>query len=459
MRLLDAGWAKGAGVGNDVLMSDAAAPSAQDEVATFVSELITIDSSNYGNDDGPGEIAAADYVAQRLAEVGLDAERFTTTSDKRAGVVLRYPGRNPDRGALLVHGHLDVVPAPEPDWVHPAFSGVIDGDGVIWGRGAVDMKDMDGMMLALIRDWQRRGVRPDRDIVFLWLPDEEAGGTHGAFWLTEHRSDIFAGVTEAIGEVGGFSLHVSDDLRLYPIMTAEKGLLWLRLAAHGQAGHGSFINNDSAIDKICAAATRLAAHEFPTELTPASRALLERVSEITELELPIDNPAELTRQLGALGTVIGSATRNTMNVTMLEAGFKANVVPASASATVDCRFVPGAQERALETIRGLVGSEISIESIQTVRAVETPVDGPLLAQMTAALRSQDDGAVSVPYMMTGGTDAKAFFELGIRCFGFSPLKLTPDLDFFGMFHNVNERVPVAAVQFGVRVLDRFLRTA
>ncbi len=440
-------------------MDDRPTAQAEAEVAQLVSELIQIDSSNFGNDEGPGEVAAADYVQQRLLEVGLTSERYSTTSDRRQGVVLRIPGQDPSRDALLLHGHLDVVPAPESEWVHPPFSGAIDEDGMIWGRGAVDMKDMDGMMLAVIRNWARTGVQPDRDIVALWLPDEEAGGGHGSGWLVDNRPELFAGVSEAVGEVGGFSVTLRDDLRMYPIQTAEKGIAWLRLIAEGTAGHGSFLAQDNAVLRLCEAAARVGQHRFPVQLTPAASAFLRRLEELTGIELDLEDPDEVTARLGAIGRIVGATVRNTANVTMLDAGYKENVIPNAASAVVDGRFLPGAREQFLETIEQLIGDDVRVEVIENARAVETTFDGPLVDQMASALKSEDDRAVPVPYLMSGGTDAKAFDRLHIRCFGFSPLLLPPEVNFFGMFHAVNERVPSSAVQFGVRVLDRFLRAA
>lgn len=448
-----------ANVGEHRDMDGGPTAQAEAEVAQLVSELIQIDSSNFGNNEGPGEVAAADYVQQRLLEVGLSSERYRTTNDRRQGVVLRIPGRNPTRDALLLHGHLDVVPAPETDWEHPPFSGAIDAEGMIWGRGAVDMKDMDGMMLAVIRNWARAGIQPDRDIVALWLPDEEAGGGHGSGWLADNRPELFDGVTEAVGEVGGFSVTLRDDLRMYPIQTAEKGIAWLRLIAEGTAGHGSFLAEDNAVLKLCEAASRIGQHRFPVQLTPAASAFLQNLEDLTGIELDLDDPEEVTARLGAIGRIVGATVRNTANVTMLDAGYKENVIPNAASAVIDGRFLPGAREQFLETIEQLVGDGIRLEVIENARAVETTFDGPLVDQMASALTAEDDSAVPVPYLMSGGTDAKAFDRLGIRCFGFSPLLLPPEVNFFGMFHAVNERVPTSALRFGVRVLDRFLRAA
>lgn len=430
--------------------------AAESEVAQLASELIQIDTSNFGDDSGPGEVEAADYVQQRLLEVGLASERFETTSSKRQGVLLRIPGKNPDRKALLMHGHLDVVPAPEPEWEHPPFSGDIDENGVVWGRGAVDMKDMDAMMLAVIRNWARTGERPDRDIVALWVPDEEAGGDHGAGWLIENRQDMFEGVNEAIGEVGGFSVTIKDDLRLYPIQTAEKGIAWLTAIATGSAGHGSLVAHDPAIVKLCKAAAALGEYRFPIELTDSSEALLRKLEEVTGVELDLDNPDRAVQQLGAIGRVIGATIRDTTNVTTLQAGYKTNVVPDLATASIDGRFLPGHKEEFLAKIQEVLGPDIRLEIQQLHNSVETTFDGPIVDEMITALKAFDDHAHPVPYLMSGGTDAKSFDQLGIRCFGFSPLLLPADVNFFGMFHAVNERVPVESLQFGVRVLNRFL---
>ncbi|MFZ1654023.1 MAG: M20/M25/M40 family metallo-hydrolase [Candidatus Nanopelagicales bacterium] len=431
--------------------------AAEAEVAQLVSELIQIDTSNFGDQDGPGEAAAAEYVQTRLLEVGITSERFSTSADHRQGVLARIPGRNPDRPALLLHGHLDVVPAPEPEWQHEPFSGDIDEDGMLWGRGAVDMKDMDGMILAVVRQWARTGVQPDRDIVLLFLPDEEAGGVHGSGWLVENRPEMFTGVTEAIGEVGGFSLTLEDDLRVYPIQIAEKGIAWMKLTALGTAGHGSFLAADNAIDTLCDAAARIGNHQFPLEMTPAAREFVRRIEDLTGVALDLDDPASVSARLGSLGRIIGATVRNTANLTMLDAGYKANVIPEAATAAVDGRFLPGMEEQFLTTIDELLGDGVTREFINHDVAVETTFDGPTVDAMAAAIRSEDPSGIAVPYLMSGGTDAKAFSKLGIRCFGFSPLLLPPDLDFFGMFHAVNERVPVASLQFGVRVLERFLR--
>ncbi len=426
-----------------------------EEVVDLCRDLIRIDTTNTGDlATCVGERAAAEHVAGLLDEVGLVPE-IRESAPGRASVVARFEGTDPSRGALLVHGHLDVVPADPDEWsVHP-FSGELS-DGYLWGRGAIDMKDFDAMVLAVVRDWRRRGVRPPRDLVLAFTADEEAGSDYGARFLVRRHRELLDGCTEAIGEVGGFSYTVGPDLRLYLIETAEKGIDWLRLTARGRPGHGSLVHEDNAVTALCEAVARLGRHRFPVELTPTVRAFLEHVSELLGITLDVDDPEAAVGKLGPVAAIIGATLRNTANPTRLAAGYKENVIPGRASATVDCRTLPGRADAFLAGVRDLIGPDIEVEFVQHQPAVETTFDGPLVDAMAAALRAQDPGARPIPYMLSGGTDAKAWTEAGIRCFGFAPLRLPPDLNFAALFHGIDERVPIEGLQFGVRVLDRFL---
>jgi acetylornithine deacetylase/succinyl-diaminopimelate desuccinylase-like protein len=431
---------------------------AQAEVAELLSELIRIDTTNTGETaTSAGERKAAEWVAAKLDEVGIASQIFESEPG-RASLVARVEGADRSRPPLLIHGHLDVVPADPAEWsVHP-FSGE-ERDGYVWGRGAVDMKDMDAMTLALVRDWARTGTKPPRDIVLAFVADEEAGGTLGARWLVDHHPDLFADCSEAISEVGGFSITVRDDLRLYLVQTAEKGLAWMRLTAGGKPGHGSFVHDDNAVTRLAEAVTRIGRHRFPTVLTPPMRDFLDAVSDAYGIEIDADDPDAALQRLGSISRMIGAALRNTANPTMLTAGYKANVVPGTATATVDGRFLHGQLEEFDRQMAELIGEGIRRDWIVHDQAVETTFDGPLVEQMVTALEAEDDGARPVPFTMSGGTDAKSFERLGIRCFGFSPLRLPPDLDFAALFHGIDERVPVESLHFGIRVLDRFLRAA
>jgi len=433
-------------------VTETPAITAEDEVATLCSDLIRIDTSNRGDHSGPGERKAAEHVATLLAEVGLDAKIYESHPG-RASVAARITGTDPDRPALLIHGHLDVVPADPGDWqVHP-FSGEIR-DGEVWGRGAVDMKDMDAMMLAVVRQRLREGRPPPRDVVLMFPADEEAGGVWGAGYLTKNHPDLFEGVTEAIGEVGGFSATLGGQ-RLYLLQTAEKGMAWLRLTLRGPAGHGSMKASRNVVTELAETVARIGRHQWPLRLTPAAQAFLAAAAEALGMT-PGAEPGQVLERLGPLARLIGATVVNTSNPTVLDAGYKVNVIPGLATAQVDCRFVPGHGEELLAGIDGLLGPGVRREFIHHDIAVETDFDGSLCEAMTAALLQEDPSAKVVPYCLSGGTDAKSFSRLGIRCFGFAPLRLPADLDFFGMFHGVDERVPVDALRFGVRVLDDFL---
>ena len=427
--------------------------TADDEVVTICRDLIRIDTSNPGDHSGPGERKAAEHVAALLSEAGLEPQ-ILESHPGRASVVARIAGEDPSRPALLIHGHLDVVPANGADWRHDPFSGEI-ADGCVWGRGAVDMKDMDAMILAVVRQRMREGRRPPRDVLLVFTADEEAGGTWGARWLVDEHPDFFEGVTEAIGEVGGYSVTIGGR-RLYLMQTAERGMAWLRLTARGTAGHGAMVHPDNAVTELAGAVARIGRHEWPLRLTPPVRAFLEGASAALGTEFTADDPEALLGKLGPISRIIRAVLRNTVNPTGLKAGYKVNVIPQEAVAEIDGRYLPGYEDEFLAEIDELLGPGVRREFIHHDIAVETSADGDLYEAMTAALLAGDPEGRVVPYTMFGGTDAKSFSRLGIRCFGFAPLRLPADLDFSGMFHGIDERVPVDGLRFGVRVLDGFL---
>lgn len=436
----------------------ASTSTVEDEVVGLASDLIRIDSTNTGDPDTlVGERAAAEYVAGKLSEVGFETIYIESGAPGRGNVIARLPGADPQRGALLVHGHLDVVPADAAEWsVHP-FSGAVQ-DGYLWGRGAVDMKDILAMTIAVARRFRREGVIPPRDLVFAFLADEEAGGLRGSHWLAEHRPDLFEGCTEAVSEVGGFSLTVREGRRLYLVETAEKGIAWMRLRARARAGHGSMVHEDNAVTALCEAVARLGNHRFPLVMTDAVQEFLTAVGEETGLDFSGDDLEGAVAKLGGLARIIGATLRDTANPTMLDAGYKANVIPSTAEAVVDCRVLPGRQAAFEREVDELLGPDVTREWVVNLPPVQTTFDGDLVAAMDAAIQQEDPGARTIPYMLSGGTDAKAFSRLGMRCFGFAPLRLPPDLDFAALFHGVDERVPIDGLIFGTRVLDRFLRS-
>ncbi|MBX5488488.1 MAG: M20/M25/M40 family metallo-hydrolase [Mycolicibacterium hassiacum] len=437
-------------------------PTAEDEVVDLVSRLIRFDTSNTGEPETTkGEAECAAWVAEQLEEAGYTTEYVEAGAPGRGNLFVRLPGADRSRGALMVHGHLDVVPAEPAEWsVHP-FSGAVE-DGYVWGRGAVDMKNMVGMMIAVAREFKRTGTVPPRDIVFAFVSDEEAGGSYGCKWLVENRPDLFDGVTEAIGEVGGFSITVprrdGGERTLYVVETAEKAMMWMRLTARGRAGHGSMINDDNAITTLSEAVARLGRHKFPLVVTESVEQFLTAVGEETGYTFDVNSPdlEGAIAKLGPIARLIGATLRDTANPTMLSGGYKANVIPGMAQAVVDCRVLPGRLAAFEREVDELIGPDVTREWITNLPSYETSFDGDLVEAMNAAIRAVDPDARTVPYMLSGGTDAKHFSDLGIRCFGFAPLKLPPELDFAALFHGVDERVPVSALTFGTRVLKHFL---
>jgi len=433
-------------------------PDIDSEVVEIVRDLITIDTSNYGDDSGPGEALAAEYVEAKLQEAGIECERYVTTSGKRQGVYARIAGTDSTRPALLLHGHLDVVPARASDWTVDPFAGVVQ-DGMVWGRGAVDMKDGDGIIVAMVRAWARAGIAPQRDIVLNFFPDEEAGSRHGSHWLVENRPDMFHGVSEAVGEVGGYSLTLENNRRLYLVQTAEKGIRWMKLRAEGQAGHGSFINTDNAVTKLARATAAIGDHKFALIETPTVRDFIKALSEALEIPLSFDNPEEILSHLGPIARIIGATLSNTANPTMLRAGYKHNVIPGEAEASIDGRFLPGHEDDLMRDVQALLPEGVYVEDHIHDIALEAPFEVPLVHAMSTAIQAEDPQGIPVPYTLSGGTDAKALSGLGINCYGFLPLLLPPELDFSAMFHGVDERVPVSGLEFGARVMDRFVRNA
>jgi len=424
----------------------------EDDCIQILQELIRIPSVNYGEGKGDEE-AIARYVVEKLAEVGIASE-LIETAPKRFNVVARIPGRDTSRPGLVVHGHLDVVPANSADWSFDPFCGDIK-DGYVLGRGAVDMKDGDAMFLAIVRAWARTGFVPPRNILLIFFADEEAGSTFGSHWLVENRPEIFVGYSEAISEVGGFSVTITGGHRLYFIETAEKGIQWMEITARGAAGHGSFVNDDNAITKLARIVARIGSHVWPLRETATGAKFFGKIAELTGENYDPAHSAELLKHIGPAARMLGTSIKNSANPTMLTAGYKANVIPGTASAVIDGRFLPGFENELEETMRQLVGGEAEISVQVRDKALEVDFSGPLVDAMSAAILSQDPEGIPVPYLMSGGTDNKALSDLGIVGYGFMPVRLPADLDFFALFHGVDERIPVDGVKFGVRALVHF----
>jgi acetylornithine deacetylase/succinyl-diaminopimelate desuccinylase-like protein len=437
-------------------LTDAQRQELEDDVVKLCQELIQIPSVNFGEGKGD-EKAAAEYVAAKMKEVGIESKIYES-APKRCSVVARIEGRDKSKPGLVVNGHLDVVPANAADWSVDPFSGVIK-DGCIWGRGAVDMKNMDAMILAVIRLWAKHNYQPERTIVIVFFADEEAGGIYGSRWMAEKHPEVFAGCSETISEVGGFSLTLLSGKRVYAIEASQKGIEWMKLTAEGVAGHGSMVNNANAVTRLSEAIAKIGNHTWPQRITKTSDLFFQKISELSGKPYDKNNLQPLIDEVGPMGKMIGATLCNTTNPTMLEAGYKANVIPQSASAVVDGRTLPGYEKELLDTVKTLVGEHVKVESLVSDIPLEVEFGGPLVDAMIAAIKSEDPEGIPIPYLLSGGTDNKALAKLGIVGYGFSPLKLPPDLDFTGLFHGIDERVPIDSLQFGARTLFHFLVNA
>jgi acetylornithine deacetylase/succinyl-diaminopimelate desuccinylase-like protein len=423
------------------------------EVARVARDLIRIDTTNWGGGRANGEREAAEYVGAYLEALGLETEYYEPIP-RRTNVRARVAGRDPEKPALVLHGHLDVVPAMAEDWSVDPFAGEV-ADGMLWGRGAVDMKDMDAMILTSIGGILRSGGQPERDVIVTFFADEENGGIEGSALVVRDRPEWFAGATEAISEVGGYSIAVGDD-RAYLLQVGEKALSWIKLIARGRAGHGSRFHPDNAVTRLAEAVATLGRTDWPVRLTDTTTQLLDGLAALTGGST--DDPDALADRAGEASAFLRSTLRTTANPTGLIAGYKHNVIPDRAEALIDVRALPGTEDAALADIRRIVGDDVEVEVVHQDIGLEVPFSGNLVESMVAALNRHDPGVPVIPYLMGGGTDNKALSTIGIAGYGFAPLRLPTDLDFTGMFHGVDERVPIDALVFGEAVLTDLLRT-
>ncbi len=432
-------------------------PALGAEAETFCHDLLRFDTTN-----PPGnERVCADYLADKLSEVGLEP-RIYESAPRRANLVVRLRGTG-KAPPLLLTAHLDVVEAQADGWQHPPFGGV-QADGCLWGRGAIDMKNMAAMITACLRELKRTGRPLDRDVIFAAVADEEAGCNLGSRWLVENHPDLVR-AEYAIGEGGGYTLHMFNQV-FYPIQVAEKGFCWIRARAHGQPGHGSMPRKDNAIYTLSRALARLHDRELPIHPTKWVKTMLAKLLGgrpmwSRPLTRALENPRVIGRVIRALGDP--AATRglkallsNTASATVLRAGAKTNVIPGVAEVEIDGRTLPGqTDEDLLRELRDILGKEIELEIMQSAPPVVTePIESPLYSLLCAKIAEREPTAEVIPYMIPGFTDAKYFTRLGARWYGFAPLKIEKDsgIRFADMFHGHNERVPIAGLHWGTELL-------
>ena len=424
-----------------------------ESTARIARDLIRFDTSNYGEGKSNGETEAAEYLGAMLEDMGLTTE-YVDAAPGRTSVIARVPGADSDKPALVVHGHIDVVPADPANWTVDPFAGEIR-DGLLWGRGAVDMKDMDAIIITALQDVLGSGRQPARDLIVAFFSDEENGGVFGSHHIVDTRPELFAGATEAISEVGGYSVHINGQ-RAYLLQTGEKALVWIKLIARGTAAHGSRIIHDNAVTKLARAVAAIGQQEWPVELTATTRQLVAELARLMNVDPETTGADEVVLSTGSAAGFIHATLHTTTNPTLLKAGYKHNVIPDVAEALIDIRTLPGHEDEVLARVRELVGDDIEVVVMHRDVGLENSFDGPLVDAMIGTLKAHDPGAEVLPYLLSGGTDNKALSKLGIRGYGFAPLQLPTDLDFPGMFHGVDERVPLNALVFGRQVLGDLL---
>jgi acetylornithine deacetylase/succinyl-diaminopimelate desuccinylase-like protein len=439
-----------------------------DECVEHLRALIRIPSVNppgspdgaAGRDSIGGETAAARYCASVLEGQGIPSEVIEI--DGRGSCFARLPaGSASTEPPLILLSHLDVVPVDAEAWSRDPFGGELV-DGVIWGRGAVDMKDMVAMELGVMLELRRRGVELRRDVIFAAVADEEAGGANGAQALVDRRPDLFRSesgfAAAALNEVGGYSMTL-DGRRYYAIGVAEKGIIWTRLRTTGTPGHGSMPHPDNAAIKLARAVAEIAGEEQAARLIPVVERSFAALGLTEVARLAESDPDAACAALSAavsdpvLRDSFDAMLRDTVTPNVLHAGKKVNVIPGSGEAEIDVRTLPGTdQEALLAHLQEIVGDHGVVEAVVSLPAVEWPGDAEIVTLMREALAAADPAAAAAPMMITPGTDAKALARLGIPCYGFAPLRLDADMPFLSLFHGHDERVPVSAIAFGLPVL-------
>jgi len=428
--------------------------------------LLRIDTRNPGAVERP----AAEYLAPLLSNAGIEVE-IIEKERGRSNLIARMRGSGRGGGPLLITAHLDTVPFGD-GWTFPPLSGAVER-GFVWGRGAIDMKNMAAMCVAAMCRLRREGAALERDLIFAAVADEEAGSALGSrFLVEEHPERVRA--EYLLGEVGGFNQFLGDT-QLFPVQVASKGLVWMRAHARGAAGHASVQSDDNAVIKLARAIARLEHVRLPQHVTAATRAFLERTARLQpavkalalrSLQRPALAPFILDHLFpdAAMARTIDASLRNTVTPTMLEAGINPNVIPATATAVFDARFVPGQSTASVVAeIQAVVGDDILLEVFRELPAAETdPIDSPLLDAITHVVEARSPGSRVIPYLCPGFTDAAYFGRLGARAYGFTPVRFPRELGirFAELFHGVDERIPVEGFEWGndvfYRVVQRFV---
>ncbi len=423
----------------------------------LLQQLIRFDTTN-----PPGnEAECIAYLRGLLEDAGCEVELYAK-DPARPNLVARLRGHG-GRPPLLLQGHVDVVTTKAQAWTHPPFGGELV-DGWVWGRGALDMKGGVAMMVsAFLRAAAERTELPG-DVVLAVLADEEAGGDFGARFLVEEHAHLFEGVQYSLGEFGGFTLAIGGR-HIYPIQVAEKQICWLKATVPGRGGHGAVPQRGGTMARLGRFLRDLDRKRTPVHITPVARAMIEGMAAAVprpnrDVLRALLRPRLTDRALPLLGDrarPMEGLLRNTVNATIIRAGQKVNVVPASVEVELDARALPGfGPADVIAEVQALVGEDIELELVRH----DPGPPAPRLDQfetLAGILRELEPTAVPVPMLQGGVTDARFFAQLGIQNYGFLPLRLPGDFRFTNLIHAADERVPADAIEFGAEAVFRALQ--
>ncbi len=427
-------------------------------VAELTQALIRFDTTNPPGD----EAECVAYMEGLLGGAG-----FTTWTGgevpNRPNLVARLAGRG-EAPPLLLQGHVDVVTTAGQAWTRPPFAAEL-AEGEIWGRGAIDMKGGVAMMACAAQRFLEQGERPPGDLVIAVLADEEAGGVQGAAWLARQHPELFRGVRHAIGEGGGFAMELFGR-RFYPVMVAEKRGCATRAVFRGAGGHASRPHRGGAMARLGRAILALDGARLPAHLTPAVEMMLVAIRDTVEepargaiarLLDPLTCDQELDR-MGAEAVRFDPLLHNTVNATMVEGGLKINVIPSRLHLDLDCRLLPGQTREDLHReLRHVLGDDVELVPLRDNPEMPELELGGFFDELCAILRAADPSGTPIPYLVSGGTDARHFAQIGIRTYGFLPHDFPAGTDYERHMHDADERVPVAALEFGTRAVHEALR--
>jgi acetylornithine deacetylase/succinyl-diaminopimelate desuccinylase-like protein len=425
--------------------------------AELLQHLLRFDTTN-----PPGSEAECIAFAGRvLQEAGFETQILGRDAN-RTNLVTRLPGRG-DAPPLLMYGHVDVVTTEGQRWTHPPFEGKVV-DGYVWGRGALDMKGAVVMMMAALMRAKAQAFAPPGDVVLALVSDEEAGGEFGAKYLVDNHASLFEGIRYAIGEAGGFSFYVGG-AKLYPIMVAEKQICWTKVTVRGRGGHGSMPVHGEAMAKLARVLQKLDQQRLPVHIPPATRQMIDGMAsalaspqdEALRLLLNPEMTDAVLDQMGPIGAILDPLLHNTVSPTILHGSSKINVIPAEISVELDGRLLPGyGPDDMVAELGQLLGDEVELAVIRHDPGPPEP-DMGLLDTLVDILRRADPQGTPSPLLMPGVTDARHFSRLGIQTYGFTPMNMPPEFDFWTLAHSADERIPVEALEFGIERIYELLQ--